>query len=302
MSGTIFISCGQYTRAEKLLGKRIVDMVRSQTNLTPYFAEEVQDLYGLDSNILNALRDCVAFITVLHPRGTISRPEAPPFTRASVWIEQEIAIATYINRVENRTLPIIAFRHKSVGLEGIRSLLHLNPIEFAHEEEVLAELSGRLSAWTNLQSSIQLQLTSELTGIQQEHRIHRLILSVANHTSRRFEKYDYELSIPSAFLRHWNSNYACEIQSKDPNLRYFRFDESNTGRAIMPRDEMRLTFLDFCTACAATNARGYQDLVAATAAAETPITGILWIDSRELTISKTVKQLAIDREKTGKII
>jgi hypothetical protein len=42
-----------------------------------------------------------------------------------VWIEQEIAIATYIQRIEKRTLPIIAFKHESVGRERIRDLLHL---------------------------------------------------------------------------------------------------------------------------------------------------------------------------------
>src|SRR5208282_5787967 len=98
MRKTIFISCGQYTDSEKRLGKQIAEMVRAITDLEPFFAEEVQDLNGLDTNILHALRNCVAFITVMHPRGEIRRPDGSTLFRASVWIEQEIAIATYIQR------------------------------------------------------------------------------------------------------------------------------------------------------------------------------------------------------------
>ena len=53
MPKTIFISCGQYTAAEKRLGKQISEMVRTLTDCVPFFAEEVQDLNGLDANILS---------------------------------------------------------------------------------------------------------------------------------------------------------------------------------------------------------------------------------------------------------
>ena len=149
----IFISCGQYTDTEKRLGRSIAEMVRSITGHDPFFAEEVQDLNGLDANILKALRDCVAFITVLHPRGQISRPDNSVFNRASVWIEQEIAIATYIQRVEERELPIIAFKHRSVNREGLRQLLHLNPIEFTNEADVLEALPKLLERWKFLKAS-----------------------------------------------------------------------------------------------------------------------------------------------------
>jgi hypothetical protein len=70
----VFISYGQYTQAERTLASQIADMVRKPTGLEAFFAQDVQDLNGLDTNILGALRDCVAFITVLHPRGEIERP------------------------------------------------------------------------------------------------------------------------------------------------------------------------------------------------------------------------------------
>lgn len=146
----IFVSCGQFTDAEKSLGKSIVKMVKAITGLDAFFAEEVQDLNGLDTNILGALRDCAGFITVMHPRGKIVRPDSSTHIRASVWIEQEIAIGTYIQRVEKRPLPVIAFIHESVGREGIRDLLHLNPISFRDETEILAALPELLTSWKTL--------------------------------------------------------------------------------------------------------------------------------------------------------
>ena len=146
----IFVSCGQFTPAEKLVGKEIVRVAKEVTGLDAFFAEEVQDLNGLDTNILNALHECAAFITVIHPRGEIKRKDGSIHVRASVWIEQEIAIATYIQRVEKRTLPVIAFIHKSVGREGLRDLLHLNPIFFNDETEIISALPARLAAWKSL--------------------------------------------------------------------------------------------------------------------------------------------------------
>lgn len=170
----IFVSCGQYTDAEKSLGKAIVETIKRVTGLDAFFAEQVQDLNGLDANILTALRDCAAFITVMHPRGTITRPDGSTHIRASVWIEQEIAIATYIQRVEKRTLPVIAFVHESVGREGIRDLLHLNPIRFSSEDDVLAALPNLLAPWKNLTSTPHSQLArnlAELASKQQRIRV-----------------------------------------------------------------------------------------------------------------------------------
>lgn len=76
MRGTIFIFCGQFTDAEERLGNQISNLLRP-----------VQDLNRLDTNILEALRNCVAFVTVLHPRCQIERPDGPTLVRASVWIE-----------------------------------------------------------------------------------------------------------------------------------------------------------------------------------------------------------------------
>ena len=45
MSGPfIFVSCGQYTEAEKSLDTAIVKLGKSVTGLDAFFAEDVQDL------------------------------------------------------------------------------------------------------------------------------------------------------------------------------------------------------------------------------------------------------------------
>jgi hypothetical protein len=224
----IFISCGQYTDAEKLVGKEIVRIVKEVTGIDAFFAEEVQDLNGLDSNILGALRECVGFITVIHPRGEITRPDGSIHIRASVWIEQEIAIATYIQRVERRSLPVIAFIHKSVGREGLRDLLHLNPIFFNDEIEIISALPQRLAAWKGLGSaSIRLQLHFLRARTEPEHRIRNLVVSVANGGNQRITSFNCEVRLPVAFLKHgYPKGFLPDvIKTGDSRYGIYRFDE-----------------------------------------------------------------------------
>jgi hypothetical protein len=294
MPKTIFISCGQYTDAEKRLGKQISEMVRTLTDCVPFFAEEVQDLNGLDANILNALHDCVGFITVMHPRGEIRRPNGS-IVRASVWIEQEIAIATYIQRVEKRTLPIIAFKHKSVGREGIRDLLHLNPFEFTDEAEILTELAKRLAAWRSLKpSGVELRLSSQAAGWQEGHDIGRLEIMLLNGTNRLIEKYEFEVRLPSALLKHWSTTYPTEVRCNIPRLRCFRFDQNGRG-ALRPHDQLQypITF-DYCTTCAIPEHE--STWVGAALVSEMSLGATAWVEGNEYVVEKTIKQLALERE------
>ena len=291
MRETIFISCGQYTDAEKRLGKQIAEMVRTLTDLEPFFAEEVQDLNGLDTNILGALRDCVAFITVLHPRGEIKRPGGSVLVRASVWIEQEIAVATYIKRVEKRSLPIIAFRHKSVGREGIRDVLNLNPIEFTDESEVLAELQKGLLSWRSLKpTGVELQLTSKTNRQQDDHAIRMLETTLVNETNYLIDTYELEIRLPSSILRHWTGQYPSEVPCNIPGLRCFRFDQSNSG-PVRPHDRMRLATFEYCTACALAEPGAVGALVA-----EAKLGARAWVNGKEYVVEKTIKQLAAERD------
>lgn len=290
----IFVSCGQFTEAEKDLGKEIVNLVKTVTSLDAFFAEEVQDLNGLDSSLLGALRECAAFITVMHPRGKIVRPDGSEHVRASVWIEQEIAIATYIQRVEKRRLPVMAFIHKSVGREGIRDLLHLNPISFTDESEVLAALRGGLVEWKGLAATgLRVQLRSVNPTYQQGHAILRLEITLVNDTNQSITKLNAIVRIPVGILKHWTAAYPTEAKSDDPRHRCFRFDEKQSG-SIPPHDTRCLISFEYCTQCALPSAGGIAALIA-----EATVDARVWIDGQEYSAQKTIIELSRDAEAAG---
>lgn len=287
----IFVSCGQFTEAEKNLGKAIVEITRSITNTETFFAEQVQDLNGLESNILEALRDCIGFITVLHPRGEILRPDRSIFTRASVWIEQEIAIATYIRLIEKRTIPVIAFIHESVGREGIRDLLHLNPIRFNSESEVLAALPKLLRAWT-IASPSGIQLTMEAGGkrSQDGHRIRDLRVYVNNDSNKRISTFTGLVCIPRGLLKHWSSTYPSEVPPQDSKYRCFRFSEEGRG-PISPHESKRLLFLtQYCFQCAVEDTRD-DPTIGSLLVSDSRIEVKLWADDREYSAESTLEDL-----------
>ena len=147
----MFISCGQYTDEERKLGQDVVKLVQETTNLRPYFAEDVSNLEGLTRSIFSKLDNAVGLICVMHDRGQIQTPNNRTVTRASVWIEQELAIAAFLNQILDRNIEVIAFCEKGVDREGVRQYLHLNPIEFEESLEVLSQLRTKLPA---LQSSV----------------------------------------------------------------------------------------------------------------------------------------------------
>jgi hypothetical protein len=295
----IFVSCGQFTEAEKTLGKAIVRTVKEITGADAFFAEEVQDLNGLDANILGALRDCSAFITVLHPRGKIIRPDQSSHIRASVWIEQEIAIATYIQRVEKRSLPVIAFIHRSVGREGIRDLLHLNPIPFSDETEILAELPGLLQRWKVLPSSgIRILLQSGNRTREQDHWIRRLAVSLVNDSGQRINSFNCRVRLPAGILKHWSSVYPSEVPSDDPRYRCFTFDENMKRSAISPRTTTELINFPYCTACAGEHT-GEIPAIAGAIVGESEVEARVWIDGREYSAVNTIKGLSADAEARG---
>jgi hypothetical protein len=290
----IFISCGQFTPAEKILGKSIYAMVEG-LGMQPFFAEQVQDLKGLNENILDHLRDCAGFITVLHPRGTISRPDGPDHTRASVWIEQEIAITAYIQHVEKRQLPVIAFIHKSVGREGIRDLLHLNPITFTDEMEVLAALPARLQAWRTLKSTgIVPQIKSSLaTRHQDGHAIRQLMYRIVNNTDSRITQVSGTLTIPAGILKHWSSHYAfAEERSDDSAYRIFRFDETNI-RPIQPQSTGHVADFDYYKQCDVKDSPE-GDFIAGVIASERKAALTVWIGGKQYHTEKTMKELSIE--------
>jgi hypothetical protein len=149
MSGgkrTVFISCGQFSESEKALGRRVAELVRKLTPFEGYFAENQTSLEGLTQSILGKLFDSVGFIAVMHHRGRVETPNGT-LTRASVWIEQEVAIAALMQQVGGRPLHVASYIGEGIALEGVRQHIHLNPEPFRTDEDVIEHLSRILPTW-----------------------------------------------------------------------------------------------------------------------------------------------------------
>jgi len=140
----VFVSCGQRTRDEKSLGRRIKTVIDATAGYEAYYAEDVQDLSGLSEHVFDALRRCSCAVVVLHDRGHVQLDDGHEVVRSSVWINQEIAILAYRQFFETRRIPILAFKEPSVSLEGAMSAFILNPRPIHDEASLMSELKDWL--------------------------------------------------------------------------------------------------------------------------------------------------------------
>ena len=171
-SNIVFISCGQYTEEEKRLGRKVAGLVSELTPFTPYFADFQSSLEALTENILGRLHKCVGFIAIMQPRGDVVYPGGTRHTRGSVWIEQEIAIAAFVVQVLNRPVNVAAYIHRSIKREGIRDQLHLNPVAFGGDDEVLDSLRNILPTWNDLSTDVAMR---EETRRNRERHVYKAI-------------------------------------------------------------------------------------------------------------------------------
>jgi hypothetical protein len=232
---TIFVSCGQRTDEEKQLGSEICELVTATGVFTPFFADEQSDLNGLHENIMGALERAVGFISVMHPRGDVVI-SGRNTSRASVWVEQEIAIAAFINRGRKQKIPTVVYRHASVGREGMRDLLHLNPVTFETSEEILAHLKIRLPSWNvdeskDTQGEISLKSTPAYSA---SSRIVTLIPMFRNNGPRANE-YSCTMYVPTLLVRQLGPCFV-EVQSNKPGYSAYRFSETHRNREPILND------------------------------------------------------------------
>lgn len=66
--------------------------------------------------------------------------------RASIWVEQEIAIASFLTQIRKRAFPVLSYIQKSIKIEGVRTLLLTNGNTFNEESEVLKDFRERLKS------------------------------------------------------------------------------------------------------------------------------------------------------------
>ena len=173
-------------------------------------------------------------------------------------------------------------------------MLHLNPISFADESDILGALPERLMQWRNLPSTgIRVELQSGGRTQQQDHWIRPLTVCLVNESSQRISKLDGRVRVPAGILKHWSSNYVGEIASNDHHYRCFCFDESNRG-PVQPHEIRRLYSLEYCTQCALPDAGNVAALVS-----QATIEATVWIDNREYRGEKTIQELAENAEVKG---
>jgi hypothetical protein len=199
----IFISCGQCTSEEIALGKAIEQVVRDTTAWDAYFAEQQNSLEGLASNILSSLKRCTGFVAVAHHRGRVQRPD-DEIVRASVWVEQEIAIAAFIQNALQRKIEVALYIQKGIRREGIREQLRLAPFEFETADQVIDDFRRRVRTWSLTIAPTHL-LVAEWkfkTGRQtQDHHDYTLVFDLINQAGVQITDWRIRVEVPRAFVK-----------------------------------------------------------------------------------------------------
>jgi|SRR5271155_76 len=144
-SRLVFISCGQFLDKEKALGRSLAQAVDDLTPCKGYFAENQNSADSLSRHIFAAIDECAGFVAVLHHRGKVELG-SDSHIRASVWVEQEIGIASFLTQIQKRVFPVVCYIQSGIKIEGIRTLLLTNGNSFHDESEVLRDFRERLKS------------------------------------------------------------------------------------------------------------------------------------------------------------
>lgn len=214
---------------------------------------------GLTANIFRALFDAAGFIVVLHKRGYVSyeRGGEAKSVRASVFVEQEIALAAFMQQLLGRPLHVAAFIESDITLEGVREHIILNPIRFSTGVEILNHLREILPKWTAAERTrpseapLALRLgilrrVAHLAGRTED----KLVVYLHNKGSEPISNYWGEVSIPKGVVETPSNAAFSWIRNRsqgDHDL--FRFtQEARRGAPIYPGDEVEGWSMMFPTA------------------------------------------------------
>lgn len=139
----IFVRHGQLDH-EKENELRLLKLINDTPGFRASFAETVHDTDGLSQHIFANLERCDGFLAVMHKRGEVAFRERK-LTRASVWVQQELAIVSFVNyqRHTGRRIKVRVFAERGIDREGLADALILNPTQFDRDEE----LTGLVQDW-----------------------------------------------------------------------------------------------------------------------------------------------------------
>ena len=142
----------------------------------------------------------------MHHRGDIVTPGGERITRGSVWIEQEVAIAAFMQHVLARKMEVVLYLQKGISREGIRSQLRLKPVEFESNAEVLIDLRARVPEWVLLPrpdapliAQWNWKLQPGYTGDRHEYVFH---VELYNSSEEMIDQWKAEIWFPTAFIEN----------------------------------------------------------------------------------------------------
>ena len=135
----IFISCGQRTSQEKIFGKEVQTLINQ--HMDGFFAEEAHDAADLNTSLFRELQNCDGFVAVMQKRGNVNYSDSPTHYRASVWIQQEIAILHYRSFLLGRPIPMRLYLESGILPEGLTQYTMINPIKFEDTQSILEDLA-----------------------------------------------------------------------------------------------------------------------------------------------------------------
>jgi hypothetical protein len=287
----VFVSCGQETDAEKKLGTDIIALVRRSADRDAYFAETVTSLDGLSASIFKNLARASAFITVMHHRGVVKgRPGDADRTRASVWIEQEIAIAAFLKYTRPFDLQVAAYAQRDLDLEGVRQVLHLNATPFDKEDEVLADVERTLASWDlrpsrsadpRLDVTLDYEKATNSDGKRHQYQLKALLKNTSDVV---IPGVDFRITFPKRFLL---TNWSYQGERRHSETETHRiFEDKEYSINIAPGEEYprHLTVYQMTTDLHIRD-RGEMNL---------PVTVDVYMDRRRIgSVTKPFKELQI---------
>jgi len=132
----VFISCGQRCDREKEIGFK-VDRYFRDRGFETFFAEKAHSPEALTEYIFKHLGESEYFLFIDFERELLTKDEY----RGSLFVNQEIAIATYLK------IPGLGFYERKVRREGILNYQIYNALPFSTGGEILERLDALTEKW-----------------------------------------------------------------------------------------------------------------------------------------------------------
>lgn len=239
---------GQLTQEEKSLGKQIQSLVAELTPFEPYFAEYQSSLEGLTDNIFRSLDQAVGFITVMHSRGEVTIPDRK-IMRASVWVEQEIAIAAFLVQTLGRKLHAVAFIQDGIHLEGVRKYIIFKPEPFKESAEVIQRLKAILPTWnvlerkrkgTHLAPRFEWPKNNRPTKSTQKRHDYELVVAVKNDGTKKVRELRTDIWVPREL-----TDETAKIGTEFEGSKTHRFFSDTIEAELFPGDLIRVARIPY---------------------------------------------------------